>query len=159
MCRLFCPQASTTSPPTLTCPAWLRLGPGEMGSRPATGPLLRAVHARADRPRRLGLPAATNITPVRPWTRDATGIEMRRDRERERERRRDRSVALVRHRGGPRKTHTYLLAGGGYEGAIIEPADVMAVVGDIHMSSIVVRPFVSTRPGVDWQRPIATLVN
>lgn len=55
---------------------------------------------------------------------------------------------------------TYLLDGGGYDdGAIIEPADVMAVVGDIHMSSIVVRPFVSTRPGVDWQRPIATLVN
>uniref|UniRef100_A0A182JKL2 Uncharacterized protein n=1 Tax=Anopheles atroparvus TaxID=41427 RepID=A0A182JKL2_ANOAO len=49
--------------------------------------------------------------------------------------------------------------GGGYEGAIIEPADVTTVVGDIHMSSILVRPFVSTRPGVDWQRPIATLVN
>lgn len=28
--------------------------------------------------------------------------------------------------------------------------------GDIHISSIVVRSFDSTRPGVDWQRPIAT---
>lgn len=28
--------------------------------------------------------------------------------------------------------------------------------GEIHMSSTVVRSFDSTRPGVDWQRPIAT---
>lgn len=29
-------------------------------------------------------------------------------------------------------------------------------IGEIHISSTVVRSFDSTRPGVDWQRPIAT---
>lgn len=52
---------------------------------------------------------------------------------------------------------SYLPAGGGYVGTI-ELADVIAVVGEIHMSSMVVRPRVSTNPGVDWQRPIATFV-
>lgn len=31
--------------------------------------------------------------------------------------------------------------------------------GDIHISSIVFLSLDSTRPGVDWQRPIATLLN
>lgn len=45
----------------------------------------------------------------------------------------------------------------GYVDGTIELAVVIAVVGEIHMSSMVVRPRVSTSPGVDWQRPMATL--